>query len=548
MGRDTSEAAEAFARHCESFVPCGELCTTRPSRMERRLDSLARLVVGSEVCSALAFDLSSKKLVMATNKSSTHGQQSLQVVDEVCYEWNGKNILQVTISVNIGNASGHVTRHDTLEYRRKTSSDEFTCTQNPEILVSFPPNDLIPQKCEWRYTLWNTLTGLRPRPGDPDTVIRRLMKRTIHEDPFQRRACTILEYMGLVLLTEGKEHKAIRPRLRAALTSRLQELIRQTFSWEATRRVLQLKQKLASGRSAKDRVSNAMSHLYNSGRDWTAPEVLDDVLKWSNSLAAMYVQWRAENPTLHVHAKNLLEWWPDESCHSRLDLGLPPESYDTLKQLMRRYLIDFERLVSYARDVAMKWHALRGQERTFWKVIRNATRLNNISSVVVQPFNASAQGPDNSSCDIHAELQVVEHLRIHGQTPEYVATSLLCCLKCQVAVKAATGAKCRTRGCHGHCYGKWVLPTSLMADEHFMKSFLGNDLFESSWLGKDDVVKQKLLEDIGKHKCRNSRATSDDLHADLSDSDLDYTEQQFASVVVLTRGQKKRLKKRLKKQ
>lgn len=89
------------------------------------------------------------------------------------------------------------------------------------------------------------------------------------------------------------------------------------------------------------------------------------------------------------------------------------------------------------------------------------------------------------------------HLKI---IPDYIATSLLCCAHCKLVMDSYGYGNETISGTHARAYSKWVLPSIFKNNTDFLKTFLGDELYEkymelttkTTLFNRKEVVKSEL--------------------------------------------------------
>jgi len=81
---------------------------------------------------------------------------------------------------------------------------------------------------------------------------------------------------------------------------------------------------------------------------------------------------------------------------------------------------------------------------------------------------------NNLEDNVHAEIRIFWYILTGGAKIPYIATSMLCCAHCNLAL---SNHNIPISGKHGTVYANWVLSIALEYDDKFLKKFMGESLY-----------------------------------------------------------------------
>lgn len=445
--------------------------TNDRSEFDRRLDAMARLLVGDETCAAVAFD--GQEMQIATNKNS-HANNRIKIhvkgliKEDPCAVDNYQIFPVLYLSYNDTTATRFVSsQYSTYYYSKKYNALKLDADSTNKIKISLTPqehmipfigdmdmgfptvfNKTIPLTIQMHKDMKNHLSLHKEQEWD--TPVR-------FDTPYnalQRRAEQLLKHMSKVAIlarvvsdSDPDYSKYIK-----LLDESTQTILMNSLCWEA---------------AAWYKEYNTFPSQYVDSNK----SKLDNLIK---ALNEDFQKFRASNAGIKGTVK-LVEYWLT-SVVSKISSG-EIESPDYVKQNVgkhngidsflakaERYFIDVTKLNNFIARESQDNSALAMWLLQYW-------------SPGLEGYGNSVRIVDSLADKVHSELRILYDYLLRNKVPDYIATSILCCAHCKLLMDGFDIES--ISGTHARAYGEWFLPHEefIAVDPGFLQKFLGEELY-----------------------------------------------------------------------
>lgn len=438
----------------------------------RRLDAMARLLVGGETCAAVAFD--GKNLLVSTNSnshpsdrinvdvklllkkgSSPRNKIDGQFVYYISYNNNAKTVRVLGEDIAYNNINGWmIPERDIIKTSIPASLHMIPFLEGLPIDIS--------QKLTTRFRCPDPHGLSLPEDVETDTPNKF---NTLYS-PLKRRAEVLIDHMSLI--AQAKQHEELkytpshkkkkskrnktkannpnnfREKLKIAIEQSRQRMLIQSLSWEATKWFHDL--------------TPSKQKKINFNRETVSAEVNEFI----EILNSKFEELRNSQTEGLLSSIRVTEWFTQMINDIKLN-KIPSKIPDCIKldpDLFMgrawRYFIDLIKLEEFVR-------ALDKENPLFEKLLeeKGPTVSKNLPKIV-----------DDLKDGVHAEMRILWYTR-EKKVP-YIATSLLCCAHCGVMMHGCNVQEISGR--HGRAYDKWWFAAEFFRDTRFLKAFLGEKL------------------------------------------------------------------------
>lgn len=464
---------------------------------DRRLDAIARLLVGDETCAAVSFDEAT--LLIATNKNS-HSKDVVKfkinfLIKEDKYAVNQYQFYPVIyISLNemvptrvlIDNpATYYYRKRDDSFILTSASPKEIDATLSPtqHLLPHFPAIPIGPHiKPAQNIPLHTLVIVNRPLKQNELSLRLQFIKEDIckkgevelegltvpiPQNSLQRRAELLAQHIIKIITITHMEKNLEELRVqqcKSNIDDYRATFLMNSLTWEAIKWY------------PKHVESLDRNHLSNK-----TVEIQDFIQKINQS----FNNFKSINASL----KNvtLIESWLDQLIIDIKEdkIEIPDFIKHNIEKFkIKQYFIDLIKVEEYFKAEALKNNselvkAFIKQSKLFAKTFAEEGTMS-----IDQSFIKII---DNHEDGVHCEIRILCYYLQQGKIPKYIATSLLCCAHCKlvmdyfkIEIIDTDENSCHfISGTHAKAYSKWVLPSFFKDNDEYLKSFLGDSLYES---------------------------------------------------------------------
>lgn len=447
----------------------------------RRMDALARMLVGDETCSAIAFD--GEKLLLATNRVGHKNDQLghgikllLQAKDDNNYSITPVLYLKY-IPAGHDPLSIEPTRvqFDDLAVKYQITTANRECRlvkcagENERISLTVTSDQHKIPFVPSEVTVHCTLNDSLPLPeGKSAADVRRdisLCTRELpgpvqitHFDPLLRRMDHIFKHLavyGAVAAKRAKDDPLQHDEevYERGIQSQREEVLSQSLAWEIGSRLQK------AGVDPRSYVDAQMTPIQEFCR-------------------AISQDFSAFKKTNVGQTKAVVEAWC-KAVAEKIDshqIETPADIQDVSRFLKTaaRYIIDLEKLESFFEREAIA-------DSAFFKAVFSALKVGHGNSV-----SSFVQTLDDVEDGVHAEMRVLYEYLKSNKTPDYIAITMLCCPLCKTTLdEFGASNKGIVAGGHGKLFPGW----KFIEDPRILKLTLGEALYKQYVSMKNKLIK-----------------------------------------------------------
>lgn len=464
----------------------------------RRMDALARLLVGDETCTAIAWDKTTNKLNICSNNNE-HSNESIRLFVASIIEPGScffpqkpfsfalmRSRLRVTFTISkAGQPPKVITKHyeNLISYAYDPSRDVLIkLASEPKTLIfkiSPAEHQLHPHHMlSFALKIKQEIPNIRQRMYDED--IARILIETYGRapvmeafeapavpliaipfptpftdlNPLRRRINTLFQHFSMLtwIVKEERSSYPNRERIiqakKAAIDFR-NNVFNQTLTWEASTWY-----KLNKGLRTH---ADAKSAQFITGMERVIYFLNNHLNDFKKRVADL------SRPTQYIKSwiNTILS---DEGIVSELKRIAPELIAQDLEKFFeraKRTFIDLEKMEHYISNSFDDPHGL-------WPLFDDLNIFN------VNDVNARYEIFDTKENNLHAEMRLLNYYAQKQKSPGYIGITKLCCAHCNWVIQRFPGAG--FSGGHARAY-IWTFPEFLLQDAQ-LKILFGDSLFE----------------------------------------------------------------------
>ncbi len=432
-------------------------------QFDRRLDSMARLLVGDEVCAAVAFDGS--EIQVATNRAG-HSEDRIKTRIAILIkhdplavdQYQFFPVLYVSTNHNAEEVRFVSDKSLTYFYSARANGLKLADGQNPNFQIKLTAaQHLIPFVGEASVGMTGDFKPFlhilkEEYMQAPDFEMPTTVMLDTPYNSLQRRAEQLVQHMTKVAVLANCTDESQKDKCKELVDNSNAQILMNGLCWEAARWYKKY---------------NPFPGQYLDSKKSKLDEFLGQLNK-------DFSEFRAHHPNIKGKVTLVSLWL--ESVEQKIKDGTidAPEyvkqskggkdGIDLFLSKAQQYFVDIEKLDNFVAheftqntQFAQWLLAHGGPQGDAQHVVRVVDEL-----------------PDNA----HAELRILfDYLSKHKQL-DYVATSLLCCAHCKL-VMDGYGIE-DISGMHARAYPNWYVPLDEFStiDPNFLLKFLGQELHE----------------------------------------------------------------------
>lgn len=430
---------------------------------DRRLDAMARLLVGDEVCSALAFD--GERLLIATNNNG-HSQDRIQY--KISYlvkaDRNQEDSYEFypVLYLSYNNSSAIKFQKDVpLKYNYISDTNSFALASNSIIKFDLAPEEhqipffaalpvgiTIDVKCDipTNHIFKNPYSDFKKYMHGKDSHEFPPLSMEVAENALIRRSETLIQHAGAAALW-GQQQETMTPeqlqQYNDVIDKHRKDVLMQSLAWEISKWY------------SKD-------YEYQDFSEYKRDPKKDELYRFMEILNEDFNLYKKQHNDL-VDRKLAENWFND---------------------IKHRIVSDTITAPSYVKDKINSFHGeqyftdLAKLEDFFITEGKNNTQLAGLFIQYGNPHNIDRktfiQVIDDLEDGVHAEIRILHHFLQKNKIPEYIAVALLCCPLCKLVMDAEKIEE--IPGIHATAFPKWVFPDALKNNVTFLKNFFGEEL------------------------------------------------------------------------
>ena len=455
----------------------------------RRLDAIARLLVGEETCVAVAFDSDQGKIYISSNRND-HRRDSIKLeVKAIVSKGKGNNTINIKPVTYLYYDDKFIKKIESdreIEYQYQHPQARILC----QVTVS-PYGELksiLPIRAEYLPETLSSSQNLTTEhvisyteheiPDLPDITIRNILFRYIPPiDPRYAGSPQEVQCISgntkIDLLTRRIEKLIEHLQFVALIAFREKEGVFEQTKIDEAKQICQ-----------RHRVDFLKQSLYWEAKKWAGAQG-KPYDKWDESEGMLkFIETLMQDFTTFMHSKHnpkvtgrLVESWKDKVIHKiKTQKFIVPKFVDNKPEDFMnkawRYFCDIEKLEAYITEDVAKGGLL--------------SDLLLKESGPYQP-KKSIEVVDLLENNVHAEMRLLYHFIETGSKKFYIAITKLCCALCHLAVKIVHNFD--VAGTHGKGF-EWLLSQEC-TNEEFLQKFLGEDLFQKFKTLNGTIIYQK---------------------------------------------------------
>lgn len=435
----------------------------------RRLDAMARLLVGDETCAAVAFD--DHNLLIANNEN-THSKDRINIKINVIFtpDKYAVDTYQVYPVVYLSYNDSLPTRFVSKQpleyyYRKRDNSLQLSRDSSTDLVINLTPAEhLIPFLSDFPVGIKGVCSQSIPFPnlqhyegfknevntlnegvnGGKGVESDTKFNFSTAENALQRRAEVLVDHLATVslfALNEDQMSESDLQKYSSVADHTRQRVLMNSLSWEASIWY-------------KDA-------FHPRGYIDSRKVGIDKFLEVLNNDFSLY---KAQHFQDQGKVALVRGWF--EQVALKVDSG-DIEAPNYIKQNIPSFIKKAE---SYFID-------LTKLEDFFKREILSDSPIASLFLNQGRPYTAKSciKIIDDLEDGVHAEIRVLDYLLKNKLHVNYIATSFLCCAHCKLFMDSYKIDN--ISGIHARAYDRWLLPEVFKTNQDFLRAFFGDELY-----------------------------------------------------------------------